>query len=108
MRIENAMEQARVQIDAFKEAEAQIDDVIKELRLIIPLKFEKKKIAVKVGPEHAQRIYGMLREYGITKEEWDKNGNLLTMHELPAGIMGEFMDRLNKATQGSAQTKEIK
>jgi len=108
MRIENAMEEARVQIDAFKEAEAQLDDVIKELRLKIPLKFEKTKLAVKVGPEHAARIYGMLREYGVQREEWDKNGNLLTLHEMPAGIVGEFMDRLNKATQGSAQTKIVK
>ncbi|VVB57994.1 Ribosome maturation protein SDO1 [Candidatus Anstonella stagnisolia] len=108
MRIENAMEEARVQIDPFKDAESQIDDVIKELRLIIPMKFEKTRIAVKVGPEHAQRIYGMLREHGIQKEEWDRNGNLITMHELPAGLVGEFLDRLNKATQGSAQTKIMK
>jgi ribosome maturation protein SDO1 len=106
-RIENALEQAKVHIDAFKSAEEQLNDVIEALREIIPISIEKMKIAVKILPEHAGRVYGMLKEYGISKEEWGKDGSLLVLVEIPAGIQGEFYDKLNKATAGSAQTKVL-
>ncbi|VVC02078.1 Ribosome maturation protein SDO1 [uncultured archaeon] len=108
MRLEQALEESRVHIDGFKDAAEQMEDVIKALRPIIPLKFERVKIAAKVSPEHAQRIYGMLKGYGIQKEEWARDGSLIVVIEMPAGMQGEFYDRLNKATAGSAETKIVK
>ena len=61
IRIENAMEQARVHIDPFKDPREQLEEVVKALRPIIPMKFEKVKIAVKVPAAYAHRCYGTLK-----------------------------------------------
>jgi len=108
MRLEQALEESRVHIDGFKDAHEQLEDVIKAMRPIIPMKFEHVKVAAKVPPAYAQRIYGMLKGYGIQREEWAKDGSLIVVIEIPAGVQGEFYERLNKATAGSAETKLVK
>lgn len=105
LRITQAMDAVRLDIDPFKDAGAQVDAVVSALRLTLPIKFERKRIACKIGPESAQRTYGLLKNYGIQKEEWTSDGSLVAVVELPAGMVGEFFDRLNKATAGQAQTK---
>jgi ribosome maturation protein SDO1 len=108
MRLEQALEESRVHIDGFKDAHEQLEDVIKAMRPIIPMKFEHVRVAAKVPPAYAQRIYGMLKGYGIQREEWAKDGSLIVVIEMPAGVQGEFYERLNKATAGSAETKLVK
>ena len=107
-RLEQALEEARVHIDGGKPAAEQLEDVIKAMRPIIPMKFEHIKIAVKISPIYSQRIYGMLKGYGLQKTEWTSDGGLIVVVEMPAGMQGEFFDRLNKATAGSAETKVVK
>ncbi len=104
-RIEQAMDDAKIHVDPFKPPEAQLEEALKKLAPIIPLKFEHVNIAIKVPAEYAHRVYGMLKDYGIKKEEWTKLGELIVVVELPAGMQGEFYDRLNKQTAGNAQTK---
>ncbi len=106
-RIEAAMEQARVHVDAFKPAEEQVPFVIEKIREIIPISLEKIRIAVKVPAEHAMRAYGTLKEYGLSREEWAGDGSLVCIVEMPAGMTGEFYDRVNKLTAGSVQTKQL-
>ncbi len=107
IRIENALEQARVHLDAFKDSRDQIEDVVKALRPILPMKFEKIKIAVKVPAQFAQKCYGTLKNYGIAREEWGKDGSFFAVVEIFAGMQGEFLDRLNKMTAGQVETKRI-
>ncbi len=107
IRIEQAMQKVRLDIDPFKDASAQMSDVISSLRVDLPIKLVKKKIAIKVGPEYASRVYGLLKREGIQKEEHSSDGSLMVVLEVPAGLVGEFFDRLNKATAGQAQTRYI-
>jgi len=107
IRIENAMEQARVHIDPFKDPREQLEEVVKALRPIIPMKFEKVKIAVKVPAAYAHRCYGTLKSYGIEREEWSKAGDLLVVVEIFGGLQGEFFDKLNKLTTGQVETKML-
>ncbi len=107
-RIEKAMEEARIKIDPFKDAEAQIDEVMKELRILLPLKFEKVKIAIRLPADVAVRAYGTVKEFGIQREEWQKNGDLIAVIEMPAGMQADFFDRIGRATSGRAETKVIK
>jgi len=107
-RIEKAMEEAKVHIDAFKSADAQIDEVLKSLRLLLPLKFEKVKIAVRVPAEHAPRAFGILKEFHVTQEEWQNNGSLIAVVEMPAGMQSDFYNRINKATGGTVETRIVK
>ncbi len=107
-RIENALEQAKkVNIDPMKDAESQIEDIVKALRPIIPLKFKKIRVAAKIPPEYAQRIYGTIKNYGIQKEEWTSTGSLIVVIEIPAGMQAEFYDKLNNMTSGNVETKVV-
>jgi ribosome maturation protein SDO1 len=108
LRLEQSMDAARVHIDGFKDAASQVEDVMKALRPIIPLKVERVRVAVRVPPEHAQRVYGTLKGYGIQKEEWARDGSLIVVLEMPAGMQGEFYDKINRATAGAAETKIMK
>ncbi|NYZ76393.1 ribosome assembly factor SBDS [Candidatus Micrarchaeota archaeon] len=107
-RIEKAMEESKVHIDPFKDAEIQLNEVVDALRPILPMKFEKVKIAVRVPAEYAPRAFGTLKEYNIQNEEWQSNGNLIVVVEMPAGLQGEFYDKINKITSGSVETKILK
>lgn len=107
-RIEKAMEESRVHIDPFKDAEAQLDEVLNSLRVILPIKFERVKIAVRIPAEYAPRAYGVLKEYNMQNEEWQPNGSLIAVVEMPAGIQGEFYERINRLTGGNVETKIIK
>jgi ribosome maturation protein SDO1 len=108
-RIERAMEEARVHVDLFKPAEEQVPGVLKVLRPIIPIKFEKKEVAVKVPSQYAGKAVGAVKSYGdVKKEEWQKDGSWIGLLELPAGIVEEFFDKLNQITHGDVETRILK
>ncbi len=105
-RIEAAMEEARVHIDPFKPAEQQVQKVLDALRPIIPIRFEKIRVAVRLSGENYGKVYGDLVAYGqIMKEEWQKDGSWVGIVEIPAGVQIEFFDHLNKKTKGDVETK---
>lgn len=106
-RIEAAMEQARVHIDAFKGAEEQVPKIIEELREIIPISTASVKVAIKVPANFVHRCYSALKEYGIKKEEYGSDGSLVVMIEIPAALQEEVYDRLNGLTQGAIQTRLV-
>jgi len=109
IRIEQAMNQIKYSIDPFKSADEQAKDVIEELRALIPIKIEQMRVAVKILAEFAAKGYGAVKGYGtITKEEWQADGALVAVVEMPAGLYGPFVERLGKITQGTIQTKVLK
>lgn len=109
LRIEQAMEQVRLSIDPFKSAEEQSKSVIEDLRILLPLKIEQMRIAVKILAEYTAKAYGAMKGYGtIGKEEWQSDGSWVGILEMPAGLYGPFVDRLGKLSQGTIQTKILK
>jgi ribosome maturation protein SDO1 len=107
-RIELALKEAKVHIDPFKPVDIQVKDILHALEPIIPIRFEKIVVAVKLTPEDHGRCYGDVRSYGrITKEEWQSDGTWIGLIELPAGLQTEFYDKLNAKTKGSVETKLI-
>ncbi len=108
-RIELAMEEAKVHIDPLKSVEEQVPIVLKALRPIIPIRFEKIKIAVKLSGDLYGKAYGDISKMGaILQEEWQKDGSWIGVVEIPAGMQGEFLDMLNKKTHGEVQTKILR
>jgi ribosome maturation protein SDO1 len=105
LRIENAMKEAKASIDPFKSATEQIDDIVKKINMIMPIKFATVKMDVTIPAEYANRSYGTLKKYGLKSERWLDNGNLNATLEFPAGMQTEFFDRINNATQGKAIVK---
>ncbi len=106
-RIEKALEEARIHVDPFKPAQDQIEGAMKALRPILPIKLEIVRIAVKIPAENAVRVYGFVKEHKMTKEEWESDGSLIAVVEIPAGLQGDFFDKLNKLTSGDNETKII-
>lgn len=106
-RIELALAEARFHVDAFKRAEEQVEDAIESIREIIPISTDKIKVAVKVPANFAPKVYGLLKEFGIQKEEWGSDGSLMVVLEMPVGLEAGFYDRLNNQTAGQTQTKRL-
>ncbi len=108
LRIENALDQARVQIDPFKNPKDQLPAVIKSLKKVLPLKIEKIRIAVKIPAKYVYNCYSILKSQGIKKEEWTSAGDLIAVVEIFAGMKGEFLERLAHLTEGTIESKEMK
>jgi ribosome maturation protein SDO1 len=107
LRIENAMREGRVTIDPFKSATDQLDDVVKKISMIMPIKFTTVKMSVTIPPEYANKSFGVLKRYGMKSDQWLGDGSLSATLEFPAGMQTEFFDRINSATQGKAIVKII-
>ncbi len=106
-RIENALTEAKVQIDPFKSASEQTELIIKKINMILPLKFTTEKLEAEIPAQYANRCYGMLKQYGLKSEEWLSNGSLKVKLEFPAGLKIEFFEKINNLTKGEAIVKEM-
>ncbi len=108
-RIELAMEEAKVRIDPFKPADTQIKEVLSELRPILPIKFEKVVVAVKVSGSDYGKVYPYIKSTGVLKkEEWQNDGSWIGTVEIPAGLQTEFYEKLNDKTKGNVEVKIVK
>ena len=108
-RIEAAMEEARVHIDPFKSAESQVEGVLKVRRPLMPIRFDKVRIAVRLSGDQYGRCYDFINKSGkVTKEEWHSSGSWIGVIELPAGLRDDFLGRLNELTKGEVETKILK
>ncbi len=108
-RIENAMAEAKVHVDPFKPVDEQIKGILEALQPLIPIRFEKVKIAVKLSAEDCAKCYGDIKGFGkILQEEWQPSGFWIGVVEMPAGMQNEFYDKLNERTRGMVETKIVK
>jgi ribosome maturation protein SDO1 len=107
-RIEKAIEEAKIRIDIFKSAEEQIPAILKELRPIIPIRFEERRVAVKIPGQYTGKAFAVVKGFGeIKKDEWQKDGSWIFLMDLPAGVVDEFFRELNSLTKGEVETKII-
>ena len=104
-RVENALKEAKVHVDAFKPAQRQVDEILKKLVEVLPLKFAKARVAVRVPAQYTGKVYGYLHDFRRVKEEWKNDGTLFVVIELPAGLQSDVYDRLNSLTHGEVETK---
>ncbi len=103
IRIEQAMKDARVSIEPQKGADEQVQGIVDNLRSIIPLKSENIQLEITVPAQHVSRSYSVLKSVGtLAKEEWQNNGSLKAILEIPAAARPNVIDRLGSVTKGSA------
>ncbi|MFH1915737.1 MAG: ribosome assembly factor SBDS [Nanoarchaeota archaeon] len=108
VRLENAFAEARVKIDEDKSAEDQVNDIITQLRPVLPLKIDVKKIQVHIPANYAAKMYGTVKSFGrIIKEDWLNDGSWRVVVEIPAGLQTDFYEDLNGKTHGNCETKLI-
>jgi ribosome maturation protein SDO1 len=109
IRIENALEEAKFHVDEFASVEEQLQDALKILKPIIPIRFEVKEIAVKIGPEYAGKAYATVKKYSkILREEWQNNGYWIAVVEMPGGLEEEFYEKVNSICHGEVEAKVLK
>ena len=109
LRIEQAMKDARVSIDPQKIVDEQIKDVVEKLRSIIPLKSENISLEIIVPAQYVSQSYAVLKSVGsLKKEEWQNNGSLKAILEIPAAARPNVIDKLGSITKGSATVEVMK
>ena len=107
-RIESAMEEAKVHIDEYADVQKQVQEALKKIRLILPIKFAMKEIAIKIPAEYAAKSYSVLNLFGRKiKEEWQNDGSLVTVIEIPGGLEQEMYDKLNSLCHGNIESKVL-
>lgn len=105
-RIEIAMEEAKVRIDPFKSVDEQVNTTLKAIRVKIPIRFEKVKVAIRVPGDLSGKVYGAIPEFGKTmQEEWQQDGSWVAVVEIPGGMQDNFYQKLNELTHGQVETK---
>jgi ribosome maturation protein SDO1 len=104
-RIKSALEQSRVNIKN-SPIENQIQDILEELRKILPIKLEVKKVKVTIPAIQTGKAYGVVANYKES-ENWLDDGSLEVIVKVPSGMIMDFYDKLNSVTHGSALTEEL-
>lgn len=104
-RIENAMEEAKITIDAFKSTEEQIKTIVDEIKKIIPISMDKVSFAVKIPAQYSGKASSIIHKFEIKKEEWLNDGSLLAEFTLPSGMKQDLLNELNSATHGDIIVK---
>ncbi len=109
LRIEQAMKDARVSVEPQKNIDEQVKDIVEKLRSIIPLKSENLTLEITIPAQFATQSYAVLKSVGSLKnEEWQNNGSLKAILEIPAAARPNVIDRLGSITKGSASVEVMK
>jgi len=108
-RILNVMDKAGINVDPFMDAEMQIEKVLKEIKTLIPIKFQKVTLQLKVPPQFAGKTYTVLKASGtILNEQWLSDGSLQVSIQILGGIQDELFQKLASLTHGQFESKIIK
>ena len=103
------MKDARISIDPHKSVDDQVKDIVEKLRSIIALKSENLNLEIIVPAQYASQSYAVLKSVGsLKKEEWQNNGSLKAILEIPAAARPNVIDRLGSITKGSATVEVMK
>ncbi len=103
LRIEQAMKDARVSVDPQKNVDEQVKELVEKLRSIIPLKSENLSLEITIPAQFTAQSYSVLKSVGtLTTEQWQPNGSLKAILEIPAAARPHVIDRLGSITKGTA------
>ena len=107
-RIENAIEEIRYSVDPIESDEKQIEKIVSKIKLLIPISFDKIRIAVKIPAIHVGKCYGQLSGLGnIESEEYQKDGSWIGIIEMAAAAQTKLEDLLGSVTKGTAEIKAL-
>jgi len=108
-RILSVVEKSGINIDPFVDAELQIDKVLEKIKPLIPIKFQKVTLSIKVPAQYAGRSYSVLKSFGtIINEKWLDDGSLKVNLQMLAGLQTELFKKMSDLTHGDFQSETIK
>ena len=107
-RIENAIDETRFSVDPIETVEKQVEKLIKTIKPLIPISFEKIRVAVKIQAIHVGKCYGQISGLAnIQNEEYQKDGSWIGMLEISAASFVKLEEILGSTTKGTAETKVL-
>ena len=107
-RILNAMEQVGTHVDPFSNANSQVDKIVKDLKVVLPIKFESVKVQIKIPSQYAGRAYSEIKRlFNDSDERWLNDGSLQLIIQIPAGLEAELLEKVGSLTKGSFTSKVI-
>jgi ribosome maturation protein SDO1 len=108
IRLENAFEEAKIKISDKQSVEDQVEDIIKKLKPILPIKIERKKVQIHIADKYARKYFKTIHNYGkILREDWLDDGCYLCTIDIPAGIYLDLIDDLSRKTHGGVDIKVL-
>lgn len=108
LRIELALDEAKFRADPFKPVEKQVEEAMKLLKPILPIRFEKTRVAIRLKGDAYGKCYDDMIHMGVVeKEEWQADGSWIGIMEIPAGLIDELRNKLNSRTKGAAEVKTL-
>ena len=105
-RLTRALDEARVHIDN-KPAEQQLTTILEQLKKVIPIKLDTKRIKLTIPAQYTGQVYTLLKDFKES-EEWLANGSLQVVMAIPAGMQLDFYDKLNHITHGAVHSEDVK
>ena len=107
-RIENAIDEVRYSVDPMETMDSQVEKIIKSIKKLIPISFEKIRVAVKIKAIYVGKCYGQITSLSkIESEEYQKDGSWIGMLEMSATSFAKLEDTLGSLTKGTAETKML-
>lgn len=107
-RIERALEEGDFRLDPMKGVDEQIDDALDVLRPLIPIRFERTRMAVMIPPKYTGSAYGQVVEFGnLSNEEWQEDGSWVGVVEIPGGLQDELESLVKSLTEGKGEVKQV-
>jgi ribosome maturation protein SDO1 len=105
-RIEKALEEAKFNVDPFKGVDEQMNNALKVIRPLIPIRFEEVNVAVMVPAHYAAKSQGPIQRFGkVVKQEWQQDGSWISVIRFPAGLQNDFYELVNRLSRGEAETR---
>ena len=107
-RIENAIDEVRYSVDPMETMDKQVEKIIRLIKTLIPISFEKIRVAVKIQAIYVGKCYGQITSLSkIESEEYQKDGSWIGMLEMSAASFAKLEDALGSLTKGTAETKML-
>ena len=87
----------------------QVQTALKAIKPLIPIRFEKVKVAVRLPGSAAGSAYSIIHGFGeIINEEWQQDGSWIGIVEMPGGLQDSFAAKMAEISSGEAETRTIK
>ncbi|MDO8624779.1 MAG: ribosome assembly factor SBDS [Candidatus Diapherotrites archaeon] len=107
-RIENALNEIRFTPDLFKSTQVQAQEALKEIRKLLPISMENVTVAVRIPSQFAARASAALFRADVKRQEWQKDGSLIAVLDMPIGLQQSVLSELNHLTHGQLESKSVK
>lgn len=107
-RVIRAMEELKVRVDPFMDAESQLGQVIKAISTILPIRLQRRLLRLKIPSTCVGKVYAILKECAEpVAEHWLSNGSLEVDVKVLAGLQSELLSQLSALTKQEVDFKVL-